>query len=160
MNNPPYDPNNPYSQQTTPGQYPTFNQQPGQPSYPQWPQQTPPPPQFNQQPPQFQPSPGQFGSPPALLPQRPPKPPLFDFKARRAYYKQYPSSKKHQLAIGCGALIGVLLLCGMCGAIANAGGSQQQPATTQVSSPATTEIKPTPTVKPTPTPVVGLLRMI
>src|SRR5258708_2665121 len=32
MNNPPYDPNNLYSQQTTPGQYPQFNQQP---PYPQ-----------------------------------------------------------------------------------------------------------------------------
>ncbi|HWS84013.1 MAG TPA: hypothetical protein VN207_07110 [Ktedonobacteraceae bacterium] len=63
MNNSPYDPNNPYSQQTAPGQYPTFNQQPGQPSYPQWPQQTPPSPQFNQWP-QQTPPPPQFNQQP------------------------------------------------------------------------------------------------
>src|SRR5437588_8368108 len=75
MNNPPYDPNNPYSQQTTPGQYPTFNQQPGQSSNSQWGQQ--PPPQFPTNPGQFSqsgqnfpqypgqyPQPGQFGPPP------------------------------------------------------------------------------------------------
>ena len=91
MNNPPYDPNNPYSQQTTPGQYPTFNQQPGQPSYPpQWGQQPPPPPpqfptnsgQFSQSgqnfppyPPSY-PQPGQFAPPPQppgqLATQQPP----------------------------------------------------------------------------------------
>ncbi|HEX3643251.1 MAG TPA: hypothetical protein VHV10_18355, partial [Ktedonobacteraceae bacterium] len=88
MNNPPYDPNNPYSQQTTPGQYPTFNQQPGQPSNPQG-LQPPPPPQFPTNPGQFSqsgqnfppyppsyPQPGQFAPPPQppgqLATQQPP----------------------------------------------------------------------------------------
>ena len=60
--------------------------------------------------------PGQFGPLPQQ-PTKPPKPPLFDIKARRAYYKQYPPSKKKQFADGCGRFIGILLLCGVCSAI-------------------------------------------
>jgi hypothetical protein len=129
---------------------------PNQP-YPQWGQQPPPPPpQFPMNPgyPQTT-QPGQFGPPPnQQVPQKPPKPPLFDYKARRAYYKQYPLSKKQNLAIGCGTLIGVLLLCGVCSAIANAGNSTQQPAAAQVSSPIATQAQSTqePTQAPTSTP--------
>ena len=158
MNYPPYDPNDPHAQPTTAGQYPQWGQsgqpsspqwgqpdpttagqypqfsQPGQPSSPQWGQQQPPPPQFPQS--------GQFGAPP--IQPKPPKPPLFDYKARKAYYKQYPLSKKQNLAIGCGTLIGILILCGICSAITTAGNSTQQPTTTSVSSPVAKKAQPTP----------------
>jgi hypothetical protein len=181
VNYPPYfnnpnDPNDPHSQPTTAGQYPQWGQ-PGQPSSPQWGPQTPPPPppQFPQQPGQFSqsgqnfpqypqpyPQPGQFGPPPVQQSQKPPKPPWWDVNARKAYYKQYPLSKKQQLGIGCGTLIGILLLCSMCSAIANAGNSTKQTATAPVSSPIATQAQPTqeptatatpsPTPTPTPTP--------
>src|SRR5882762_1219319 len=116
MNNPPYDPNDPYSQPTTAGSYP---------------------------------QPGQFGPPP--VPPKPPKPPLFDFKARRAYYRQYPPSKKKQIAIGCGTLIGVLLLCGICIAISTASNSTRQPTTVKTSTPTAT-VAPTKVATPSPMP--------
>jgi len=99
--------------------------------------------------------PGQFGPLPQQ-PTKPPKPPLFDIKARRAYYKQYPLSKKKQFAIGCGTLIGILLLCGVCSAITNTG-KAPLPTTAQVATPtlkptATPTMLPTPTPSPVPTP--------
>lgn len=136
-NYPPYDPNNPYSQPTTAGPYPQFP--------PQWGQQPPPPYQ----------QPGQFGAP--LQQQKPPKPPLFDFKARQAYYKQYPLSKRQNFAIGCGTLIGVLFLCGICSAIGSTGNTTQKTANANiVSSPIQTtpnEPTETPTSTSTPTPI-------
>jgi hypothetical protein len=171
MNYPPYsnDPNDPHSQPTTAGQYPQWSQ-PGQPSYPQWGQQTPPPPpQFPSSPGQWSqngqnfppyPQPGQFGPPPAQP--KPPKPPWWDTKARNEYYKQHPLSKKDYV-IGCGTIIGVLLLCGVCGAIANAGNattkqsvsanaSIQQPTHVEPTDTPTPEPTATPTDTPTPTP--------
>ncbi len=81
----------------------------------------------------------------------PPKPPLFDWRARREYFKQYPLSDKQNLAIGCGTLIGILLLCGICIAVVNA--STQSSALTQ-QKPTVTRVVPTPTIAPSPTPVL------
>lgn len=75
----------------------------------------------------------------------------------------HAQKKKKSLAIGCGTLVGILALCGICNALGLAGGSTKQaPAplapvaakpTHQVLSLATVLVKtPTPTPKPRPTP--------
>lgn len=103
------------------------------------------------------PFPGQFQA----SPQKPPTP-WRRFRAR---------SRRFQLGVGCGIILGVLFLCTICGVIANAlpnvpqtASSQQNTptATTQTNQTAATSVatrasKPTPTPiptkAPTPTPV-------
>lgn len=143
MNNyPPYNPDDPYSQPTTAG------------SYPQWNQQPPPPPY----------QPGQFGPPPMQ-----PRPPqkwyqkpfgivlmLILFFPIGLYlmwrYATWPKSAKW-------VVTGILALFTICGGIANATTPTQQPMTTIVSSSMTTPLPtekptqvPTPTETPTPVP--------
>lgn len=132
-NYPPNDPNNPYSQPTTAGSYPQF-------------------PPAGQQPPPPYPQPGQFGTPPQSTPD---KLPWFNIKARKEYFQRHPEAKKKQALIGCGLLIGIFLLCGICSAIGNASNATKQPTTASVSQSTpqiTTTIAPTSTKAATPVP--------
>lgn len=102
--------------------------------------------------PQFPVNPGpNFSQPP------PQKPPLPHEKTRLwQWYKR--KSKAGQLGIGCGTLIGVLLLCGICGAVANAGNATEPPATAQVAATTPTlTIVPTKAPAPSPTPIPTLI---
>src|SRR5437660_12881079 len=116
MSNPPHwtnpnDPNDPHAQPTDAGQYPTFPH-PGQPSqYPQFNQQAPPPPPYSQT--------GQFG-----VPQQSPTKPTYKQRFRAM------SGRKKFGTIGCGTIIGTIMLCGLCAIIGNAlPKAPQQPTT-------------------------------
>lgn len=98
---------------------------------------------------QFQPQSGQQQQYPQWSQQQSP-PPLRGKKVRR------PRSKKSLWAIGCGTLIGILLLFGLCSAIASIGKSASTASTPTPteSKAAISQVIPTtaPTVKPTQKP--------
>src|SRR5947207_2553749 len=164
MNNPPYwpnpnDPNDPHSQDTVAGQYPTFPQ-PNQPSqYPPFGQQAPPPPQFPSSPGQYSqsgpnfpqyPQPGQFGPPPQA-------------SQKLSLWRRFRNKRKRfQFGVGCATLFVVFFLC--TGTLAAIGSTMPNPPAAVQPSPTQTQHQivhaeppkltptPVPTATPAPTP--------
>ena len=155
MNNPPYwtnpnDPNDPHSQDTVAGQYPTFPQ-PNQPS--QFPSS---PGQYSQNAPNFPQNSGQytqnvhsgqFNQPPLpTISQQLTKPTL------KQRFRGMPRWKRFG-TIGCATLVGAVLLCSFCAIVGNAlPKAPQQSVATQPSPAPTHQTRPTATPKPKPSP--------
>ncbi len=96
--------------------------------------------------------------PPFLPPPQPPYKPR-TFKERQKHYQQKIGRlpKWQQAGIGCGSIILILFLCGICAAIGNASSVAQQPLTQASPSAAPTQ-NALPANRPTPTPTEVKLR--